>query len=125
MYTWLSPRQSALVCLLRCEFVDIAENLARDRVKKLFGAEHANVQPHSGANANTAVYFAMLQPGDTVLGMNLSHGGHLSHGSPVTAITAGLTKFSEAISSILLFWRFFSRKIASANSGSTGCTRIR
>ena len=66
-----------------CEFVDIAENLARDRVKKLFGAEHANVQPHSGANANTAVYFAMLQPGDTVLGMNLSHGGHLSHGSPV------------------------------------------
>ena len=66
-----------------CEFVDIAENLARDRVKKLFGAEHANVQPHSGANANTAVYFAMLEPGDTVLGMNLSHGGHLSHGSPV------------------------------------------
>ncbi len=66
-----------------CEFVDIVENLARDRVKKLFGAEHANVQPHSGANANTAVYFAMLQPGDTVLGMNLSHGGHLSHGSPV------------------------------------------
>lgn len=66
-----------------CEFVDIAENLARDRVKKLFGADHANVQPHSGANANTAVYFAMLQPGDTVLGMNLSHGGHLSHGSPV------------------------------------------
>ena len=66
-----------------CEFVDIAENLARDRVKKLFGAEHANVQPHSGANANTAVYFAMLEPGDTVLGMNLNHGGHLSHGSPV------------------------------------------
>ncbi len=66
-----------------CEFVDIAENLARDRVQKLFGAEHANVQPHSGANANTAVYFAMLQPGDTVLGMNLNHGGHLSHGSPV------------------------------------------
>ena len=66
-----------------CEFVDIAENLARDRVKKLFGADHANVQPQSGANANTAVYFAMLQPGDTVLGMNLSHGGHLSHGSPV------------------------------------------
>ena len=66
-----------------CEFVDIAENLARDRVKKLFGAEHANVQPHSGANANTAVYFAMLNPGDTVLGMNLNHGGHLSHGSPV------------------------------------------
>ncbi len=66
-----------------CEYVDIVENLARERAKKLFGAEHANVQPHSGANANTAVYFAMLQPGDTVLGMNLSHGGHLSHGSPV------------------------------------------
>lgn len=66
-----------------CEFVDIAENLARDRAKKLFGAEHANVQPHCGANANMAVYFAMLKPGDTVLGMDLSHGGHLTHGSPV------------------------------------------
>lgn len=66
-----------------CEYVDIAENLARERAKKLFGAEHANVQPHCGANANMAVYFAMLQPGDTVLGMDLSHGGHLTHGSPV------------------------------------------
>lgn len=66
-----------------CEFVDIAENLARDRAKKLFSAEHANVQPHCGANANMAVYFAMLKPGDTVLGMDLSHGGHLTHGSPV------------------------------------------
>jgi len=66
-----------------CEFVDIAEDLARDRAKKLFGAEHANVQPHSGAQANTAVYFAVLNPGDTILGMNLSHGGHLTHGSPV------------------------------------------
>ncbi|NLI91092.1 MAG: serine hydroxymethyltransferase [Peptococcaceae bacterium] len=66
-----------------CEYVDIVENLARDRVKKIFGAEHANVQPHSGAQANTAVYFAMLKPGDTVMGMNLSHGGHLTHGSPV------------------------------------------
>ncbi len=66
-----------------CEFVDIAENLARDRAKQLFGAEHANVQPHSGAQANTAVYFGMLEPGDTILGMNLSHGGHLTHGSPV------------------------------------------
>ncbi len=66
-----------------CEFVDVAENLARDRIKKLFNAEHANVQPHSGAQANTAVYFAFLKPGDTVLGMNLSHGGHLTHGSPV------------------------------------------
>ncbi len=66
-----------------CECVDIVENLAIERAKKLFGCEHANVQPHSGANANTAVYFAMLNPGDTILGMNLAHGGHLSHGSPV------------------------------------------
>lgn len=63
-----------------CEFVDIAENLAIERAKKLFGAEHANVQPHSGAQANTAVYFAMLEPGDTILGMDLAHGGHLTHG---------------------------------------------
>ncbi|MGZ4162973.1 MAG: serine hydroxymethyltransferase, partial [Tumebacillaceae bacterium] len=66
-----------------CEYVDIVEDLARERAKKLFNAEHANVQPHSGAQANTAVYFAFLKPGDTVLGMNLSHGGHLTHGSPV------------------------------------------
>jgi glycine hydroxymethyltransferase len=66
-----------------CECVDIAEDLARDRAKELFGAEHANVQPHSGANANLAVYVAVLNPGDTVMGMNLSHGGHLTHGSPV------------------------------------------
>lgn len=66
-----------------CEFVDVAENLARERAKKLFGAEHANVQPHCGANANLAVYFALLEPGDKVLGMDLAHGGHLSHGSPV------------------------------------------
>ncbi|MBQ8249844.1 MAG: serine hydroxymethyltransferase [Clostridia bacterium] len=66
-----------------CECVDIAENIAIERACKLFGAEHANVQPHSGAQANTAVYIALLQPGDTVLGMNLAHGGHLTHGSPV------------------------------------------
>ena len=66
-----------------CQYVDIVEDLARERAKKIFGAEHANVQPHSGAQANTAVYFAVLKPGDTVLGMNLSHGGHLTHGSPV------------------------------------------
>ena len=66
-----------------CECVDKVEDLARDRVKKLFGAEHANVQPHSGAQANLSVYFALLNPGDTILGMNLSHGGHLTHGSPV------------------------------------------
>src|SRR5690625_998043 len=66
-----------------CEHVDVAENLARDRAKEIFGAEHVNVQPHSGAQANMAVYFSVLKPGDTVLGMNLSHGGHLTHGSPV------------------------------------------
>jgi len=66
-----------------CEYVDVVEQLAIDRVKKIFGAEHANVQPHSGAQANTAVYFAFLKPGDTILGMNLAHGGHLTHGSPV------------------------------------------
>jgi glycine hydroxymethyltransferase len=66
-----------------CEFVDVAENLARDRVKQLFGAEYANVQPHSGSQANMAVYFTFVKPGDTVMGMNLSHGGHLTHGSPV------------------------------------------
>jgi glycine hydroxymethyltransferase len=68
-----------------CEYVDIVENIARDRAKELFGAEHANVQPHSGAQANMAVYLAALNPGDTVLGMNLAHGGHLTHGSPVNA----------------------------------------
>lgn len=66
-----------------CQCVDIAEEIARERAKKLFGAEHANVQPHSGANANLAVFFALLQPGDTFMGMNLQQGGHLSHGSPV------------------------------------------
>jgi glycine hydroxymethyltransferase len=66
-----------------CEYVDIAENLARDRAKEIFGAEHANVQPHSGAQANMAVYFALVNPGDPILGMNLAHGGHLTHGSPV------------------------------------------
>ncbi|WP_438435128.1 serine hydroxymethyltransferase [Gorillibacterium sp. sgz500922] len=68
-----------------CEFVDVVENIARDRAKEIFGAEHANVQPHSGAQANLAVYLAALKPGDTVLGMNLAHGGHLTHGSPVNA----------------------------------------
>ena len=66
-----------------CQYVDIVENIARDRAKKLFGADHANVQPHCGASANLAVFFALLNPGDTVMGLNLAHGGHLSHGSPV------------------------------------------
>lgn len=66
-----------------CQYVDVVEDIARERAKKIFGAEHANVQPHSGASANLAVFFALLNPGDTVMGMNLAHGGHLSHGSPV------------------------------------------
>ena len=66
-----------------CEFVDVVETLAIERAKELFGAEHANVQPHSGSQANMAVYFSQLEPGDTILAMNLAHGGHLTHGSPV------------------------------------------
>jgi glycine hydroxymethyltransferase len=87
-----------------CEFVDIAENLAIERCKKLFGADHVNVQPHSGTQANMAVYFAAVQPGDTVLGMNLSHGGHLSHGSPANfsgkfykIVAYGVDKDTETI----------------------------
>lgn len=87
-----------------CEFVDVIETLAIERAKALFGAEHANVQPHSGSQANTAVYFAMLSPGDTVLGMDLSHGGHLTHGHPINLsgkyfnfIPYGVTKETETI----------------------------
>jgi len=87
-----------------CEFVDIAENLAIERCKKLFGADHVNVQPHSGSQANMAVYFAAVQPGDTILGMNLSHGGHLTHGSPANfsgklykIISYGVSKDTETI----------------------------
>ncbi len=76
-----------------CEFVDVVENLARERSKKVFGAEYSNVQPHSGSQANMAVYFTFLKPGDPVLGMNLSHGGHLTHGSPVN-FSGQLYKFS-------------------------------
>ncbi|ARJ39513.1 serine hydroxymethyltransferase [Sporosarcina sp. P16a] len=87
-----------------CEHVDVVENIARDRVKEIFGAAYANVQPHSGAQANMAVYFTALEPGDTVLGMNLSHGGHLTHGSPVNFsgklynfVDYGVTKEEEVI----------------------------
>ena len=87
-----------------CEFVDIAENLAIDRCKQLFGADHVNVQPHSGSQANMAVYFAAVQPGDTILGMNLSHGGHLTHGSPANfsgklykIVSYGVSKDTETI----------------------------
>ena len=76
-----------------CEFVDIAEQLAIDRAKQLFGAEHVNVQPHSGSQANMAVYFTFLKPGDAVLGMDLSHGGHLTHGSAVN-FSGQLYRFS-------------------------------
>lgn len=87
-----------------CEHVDVVENIARDRVKEIFGAEYANVQPHSGAQANMAVYHTILEPGDTVLGMNLSHGGHLTHGSPVNFsgilynfVEYGVTKENQVI----------------------------
>lgn len=87
-----------------CEFVDIVEDLARDRAKEIFGAEHANVQPHSGSQANMAVYFSVLKPGDKILGMNLSDGGHLTHGAPVNFsgklfnfVNYGVTKEEEAI----------------------------
>ncbi len=87
-----------------CEFTDVVENLARDRAKKLFGAEHANVQPHSGSQANQAAYAAVLQPGDTILGMNLAHGGHLTHGHPLnfsgktyTVIPYGVRREDERI----------------------------
>ena len=87
-----------------CQYVDVAENLARERLKQLFGCDHCNVQPHSGAQANTAVYFAMLKPGDTVMGMDLSHGGHLTHGSPVNVsgsyfkfVSYGVSEETETI----------------------------
>ncbi|MBW2638149.1 MAG: serine hydroxymethyltransferase [Deltaproteobacteria bacterium] len=87
-----------------CEYVDVAEKLAIERAKELFGADHINVQPHAGSQANMAVYFATLQPGDTILGMNLSHGGHLTHGSPVNfsgrlynVVSYGVDKETETI----------------------------
>src|ERR1700682_3128368 len=87
-----------------CEFADVVENLARDRAKQLFGAEHANVQPHSGSQANMGAYFAVLQPGDTILGLNLAHGGHLTHGHHLNfsgktykVIPYGVTKETETI----------------------------
>src|SRR3954468_4382575 len=87
-----------------CEYVDVVETLTIDRAKALFGADHANVQPHSGAQANMAVYFTLLKPGDTVLGMNLAHGGHLTHGHPLnfsgklyTIVPYGVRKSDERI----------------------------
>ncbi|MDS1004389.1 serine hydroxymethyltransferase [Clostridium sporogenes] len=114
-----------------CEFVDEVEDLARERLKELFGAEHANVQPHSGSQANMAVYMSVLQPGDTILGMDLTHGGHLTHGSPVNFsgklynfISYGVDKETEIIDYELL------RKIALENkpkmivSGASAYPRI-
>ncbi|HPN10129.1 MAG TPA: serine hydroxymethyltransferase, partial [Syntrophales bacterium] len=87
-----------------CEYVDVVESLAIERCKRLFGADHVNVQPHSGTQANMGVYFAVLQPGDTILGMNLSHGGHLSHGSPANfsgrlynVVAYGVSRDTETI----------------------------
>jgi glycine hydroxymethyltransferase len=87
-----------------CEFADVVENLARDRAKQLFGAEHANVQPHSGSSANMEAYAAVLQPGDTILGLNLAHGGHLTHGHPLNfsgktykVVAYGVTRESETV----------------------------
>src|SRR6202048_342042 len=87
-----------------CEFTDVVEELARERVKKLFGAENANVQPHSGSQANQAAYSAVLQPGETILGLNLAHGGHLTHGHPLNfsgktykIVPYGVTKETETI----------------------------
>src|SRR6201990_1358621 len=87
-----------------CEFADVVENLGRDRAKQLFGAEHANVQPHSGSTANMAAYAAVIKPGDTVLGLNLAHGGHLTHGHPLNfsgktykIVPYGVNKDTETI----------------------------
>jgi len=76
-----------------CEIVDIVEDLARDRAKELYGAAYVNVQPHSGSQANAAVYLAVMNPGDTVLGFDLSHGGHLTHGSPVNQVKRTMRNF--------------------------------
>ncbi len=92
-----------------CEYVDVVEQLAIDRAKELFGADYANVQPHSGSQANFAVYTALLQPGDTVLGMNLAQGGHLTHGSrltsPVNCTTSYLTVSMSPVKLTMTRWR--------------------
>lgn len=114
-----------------CQYVDVVENLARDRAKALFSAEHANVQPHSGAQANMAVYFAMLNPGDTVMGMNLSHGGHLTHGSPVNMsgkyfhfVAYGVTEDNEVIDYDLLEQQAIEVKPKMLVAGASAYPRI-
>lgn len=99
-----------------CEFVDIVENLARERAKKLFSAEYANVQPHSGSQANMGVYFAYLNYGDKVLGMNLAHGGHLTHGSPVNISGSTLNLYPTAFprkpgTSTMMNWKLWQKSI--------------
>lgn len=114
-----------------CEFVDEVEDLARERLKKLFGAEHANVQPHSGSQANMAVYMSVLQPGDTILGMDLSHGGHLTHGSPVNFsgklynfVSYGVDKETETIDYELLKKIALENKPKMIVSGASAYPRI-
>lgn len=114
-----------------CEYVDIVEELAIERAKELFGAEHVNVQPHSGAQANMAVYFAILSPGDTVLGMNLSHGGHLTHGSPVNMsgkyynfVDYGVEEDTERINYEKVFAQAFKHKPKLIVAGASAYSRI-
>lgn len=114
-----------------CEYVDIVERLAIERAKELFGAEHANVQSHSGAQANMSVYFAMLKPGDTVLGMNLSHGGHLTHGSPVNMsgkyynfVPYGVEKETGRINYEKVFALAFENKPKMIVAGASAYPRI-
>jgi len=114
-----------------CEFVDIVENLARDRAKELFQCEYANVQPHSGTQANMAIYFSVLKPGDTVLGMNLSHGGHLSHGSPANfsgklfkIVSYGVSKDTETINYDELMKIALQEKPALIIAGASAYPRV-
>ena len=114
-----------------CHVVDEVEDLARERVKKLFGAEHANVQPHSGSQANMAVYFSILEPGDTVLGMDLSHGGHLTHGSPVNFsgrlfnfVSYGVDKETETINYETVRELAFKHKPKLIVAGASAYSRI-
>jgi len=114
-----------------CEHVDVVENIARDRLKEIFGAEHANVQPHSGSQANMAVYMTALQPGDTILGMNLSHGGHLTHGSPVNFsgilynfVDYGVTEETEVIDYEVVRARALEHKPKMIVAGASAYSRI-
>lgn len=114
-----------------CEHVDVVETLAIERAKELFGAEHANVQPHSGAQANMAVYFAIINPGDTVLGMNLSHGGHLTHGSPVNIsgkyfnfVAYGVEEDTGRINYEKVFAKAFEHKPKLIVAGASAYPRI-